>query len=115
MEAVSKMDIRQSAKKVRHVLDEVKKAKVNDALTKLSFINKKAAKIIHKTISSALANLMQCEDAVDVDNLYIKRAFVDQGPTMKRFRPAAMGRAMRILKRSSQLTIVISDDKNKRG
>ena len=115
MEAISKMDIRQSAKKVRHVLDEVKKAKVNDALTKLSFINKKAAKIIHKTISSALANLMQSEDTFDVDNLYIKRAFVDQGPTMKRFRPAAMGRAMRILKRSSQLTIIISDDKNKRG
>ena len=111
MEAISKMDIRQSAKKVRHVLDEVKKAKVNDALTKLNFINKKAAKIIHKTISSALANLMQSEDTFDVDNLYIKRAFVDQGPTMKRFRPAAMGRAMRILKRSSQLTIVISDDK----
>ena len=111
MEAISKMDIRQSAKKVRHVLDEVKKAKVNDALTKLSFINKKAAKIIHKTISSALANLMQSEDTFDVDNLYIKRAFVDQGPTMKRFRPAAMERAMRILKRSSQLTIVISDDK----
>ena len=111
MEAISKMDIRQSAKKVRHVLDEVKKAKVNDALTKLSFINKKAAKIIHKTISSALANLMQSEDTFDVDNLYIKRAFVDQRPTMKRFRPTAMGRAMRILKRSSQLTIVISDDK----
>ena len=111
MEAISKMNIRQSAKKVRHVLDEVKKAKVNDALTKLSFTNKKAAKIIHKTISSALANLMQSEDTFDVDNLYIKSAFVDQGPTMKRFRPAAMGRAMRILKRSSQLTIIISDDK----
>ena len=80
-------------------------------MTKLSFTNKNAAKIIHKTISSALANLMQSEDAFDVDNLYIKKAFVDQGPTMKRFRPAAMGRAMRILKRSSQLTIVISDDK----
>ena len=77
----------------------------------MSFTNKKAAKILHKTSSSALANLMQSEDTFDVDNLYIKRAFVDQGPTMKRFRPAAMGRAMRILKRSSQLTIVISDDK----
>ena len=111
MEAVSKMDIRQSAKKVRHVLDEVKNSKVNDALTKLNFTNKKSAKFIYQTISSALANLMQKEDSFDIDNLYIKRAFVDQGPTMKRFRPAAMGRAMRILKRSSQLTIVISDDK----
>ena len=111
MEAVSKMDIRQSAKKVRHVLDEVNNSKVNDALTKLSFTNKKSAKFIHKTISSALANLMQQEDSFDIDNLYIKKAFVDQKPTMKRFRPAAMGRAVRILKRTSQLTIVISDDK----
>ena len=111
MEAISKMDIRQSAKKVRHVLDVVKNAKVNDALTKLGFTNKKAAQVIHKTISSALANLMQAEETFDVDKLYIKNAYVDQGPTMKRFRPAAMGRAMRILKRTSQLTIVISDDR----
>ena len=111
MEAISKMDIRQSAKKVRHVLDLVKNVKVNDALTKLRFTNKKAAQIIHKTISSALANLMQGEETFDVDKLYIKNAYVNQGPTMKRFRPAAMGRAMRILKRTSHLTIVISDDK----
>ena len=111
MEAVSKMNIRQSAKKVRHVLDEVKNSKVNDALTKLSFMNKKSAKFIHQTISSAISSLMQQQDLFDVDNLYIKKAYVDQGPTMKRFRPAAMGRAVRILKRTSHLTIVISDDK----
>ena len=111
MEAISKMDIRQSAKKVRHVLDGLKDTKVNKALTKLNFTNKKAAKFIHKTISSAVANLMQEEDSFDADNLYIKNAFVNQKPTMKRFRPAAMGRAVRILKRTSQLTIVISDDK----
>ena len=111
MEATAKMDIRQSAKKVRHVLDEVKNSKVNESLTKLNFTNKKAAKFIHKTISSALANLMQEEDSFDADKLYIKKAFVDQKPTMKRFRPAAMGRAVRILKRTSQLTIVISDNK----
>ena len=111
MEAISKMDIRQSAKKVRHVLDEVKDSKVNEALSKLNFTNKKAAKFIHKTISSALANLMQKEDSFDADDLYIKKAFVDQKPTMKRFRPAARGRSVRILKRTSQLTIVISDDK----
>jgi len=111
MEAVSRMDIRQSAKKVRHVLDEVKYSKVNDALTKLNFMNKKSAKFIHRTISSALSNLIHNEDSFDVDNLYIKNAYVDQGPTMKRFRPRAMGRATRILKRSSHLTIVISDDK----
>ncbi|SVE06008.1 uncharacterized protein METZ01_LOCUS458862, partial [marine metagenome] len=65
--------------------------------------------------SSALSSLMEQEDSFDVDNLFIKKAYVDQGPTMKRFRPAAMGRAVRILKRSSHLTIVISDDINNRG
>ena len=112
MEAVSKIDIRQSAKKVRLVLDEVRNAKVNDALNLLNFTNKKAAKNIYKTISSAVANLQNSEESCDVDNLYIKEAFINQGPTMKRFRPAAMGRATRILKRTSQLTIVISDEKN---
>ena len=115
MEAVSRMDIRQSAKKVRHVLDEVKNSKVNDALTKLNFMNKKSAKFIHQTISSSLSSLMEQEDSFDVDNLFIKKAYVDQGPTMKRFRPAAMGRAVRILKRSCHLTIIISDDINNRG
>ena len=113
MEAVSKMDIRQSAKKVRHVLCEIKDIKVNDALTRLDFMNKKSARFIHKALSSAISNLMQSEEAFDLDNLYIKRAYVDQGPTMKRFRPRAMGRATQILKRSSCLTIVISDNKNK--
>ena len=105
------MTIRQSSKKVRFVLDEVKDLNIDDALAKLSFMNKKAANAIFKTISSAVSNFYQLEEDFDQDSLYIKEAFVDQGPTMKRFRPAAMGRAMRILKRSSQLTIVISDDK----
>ena len=112
MEAVSKMNIDQSAKKVKLVLDEVRNTKVNDALIKLSFANKKSAKYIHQTISSALANLQQTDTNFDADELYIKKAFINQGPTMKRFRPAAMGRAMRILKRTSHLTIVISDEKN---
>ena len=106
------MDIRQSSKKVRFVLDEVRNTNINDALAKLSFMNKKAAKCIHQTITSALNNLQQSESDFDADNLYIKEAFVDQRPTMKRFRPAAMGRAVRILKRTSKLTVVISDEKN---
>ena len=112
MEAISKMNIDQSAKKVRLVLDEVRNTKVNEALIKLSFANKKSAKYIYQTISSALANLQQTDTNFDVDDLYIKKAFINQGPSMKRFRPAAMGRAMRILKRTSFLTIVISDEKN---
>ena len=111
MESTAKMDIRQSSKKVRFVLEEVRNTNINDALAKLSFMNKKAAKCIHQTITSALNNMQQSETDFDADNLYIKEAFVDQGPTMKRFRPAAMGRAVRILKRTSKLTVVISDEK----
>ena len=76
---------------------------------------KKAANNIHQTISSAINNMHQSDQDFDEDGLFIKDAFVDQGPTMKRFRPAAMGRAVRILKRTSNLTIIISDQKNNRG
>ena len=115
MDSMATTTIRQSAKKVRFVLDEVRFTSVDDALSKLRFMNKKAAKIIHRTIMSAVNNLQQKETDFDADNLFIKNAYVDQGPTMKRFRPAAMGRAVRILKRTSNLTVVISDDKNNRG
>ena len=112
METTAKMNIRQSSKKVKFVLDEVRNRNINEALAKLSFINKKAAKCIHQTITSAINNLQQSDEDYDADNLYIKEAFVNQSPTMKRFRPAAMGRAVRILKRTSKLTVVISDEKN---
>ena len=108
------MTIRQSSKKVRFVLNEVRNSNVNDALSKLSFMNKKAAKCIHQTITSAINNIQQTESDFDADNLFIKEVYVDQGPTMKRFRPAAMGRAVRILKRSSNLTVILSDEKNSR-
>ena len=112
MESTAKTTIRQSAKKVRFVLDEIRKTNINDALAKLSYTNKKAAKNIHKTITSAINNMQQADEEFDGDNLFIKELYVDQGPTMKRFRPAAMGRAVRILKRTSNLTVVISDEKN---
>ena len=112
MESTAKMTIRQSSKKVRFVLNEVRNSNVNDALSKLSFMNKKAAKHIHKTITSAINNMQQSETDFDEDNLFIKKVYVDQGPTMKRFRPAAMGRAVRILKRTCNLTVVISDETN---
>ena len=112
MESIAKTTIRQSAKKVRFVLDEVRNNNVNAALAKLSFINKKAANRIHQTISSAISNMQQAESDFDADNLFIKEAYVDKGPTMKRFRPAAMGRAVRILKRTCNLTVIISDETN---
>ena len=111
MESTATMTIRQSSKKVRFVLNEVRNSNVNDALSKLSFMNKKAAKCIHQTITSPINNIQQAESDFDADNLFIKEVYVDQGPTMKRFRPAAMGRAVRILKRSSNLTVILSDEK----
>ena len=112
MESIATTTIRQSSKKVRFVLDEIRNSNINDALAKLRFMNKKAAKCIHQTITSAINNIQQTESDFDADNLFIKEAYVDQGPTMKRFRPAAMGRAVRILKRTCNLTVIISDETN---
>ena len=111
MKSTATTTIRQSSKKVRFVLDEIRNSNINDALAILSFMNKKAANNIHKIITSAINNMQQAEADFDGDNLFIKEVYVNQGPTMKRFRPAAMGRAVRILKRTSNLTVVISDEK----
>lgn len=113
MEAVAKAKhLRQSPKKMRQVLDTVRGKNVNDALTQLAFMNKKAAVFISKTIKSAVANMQDTNDDFNADALFIKTAFVDGGPSMKRWRAAAMGRAVPILKRTSHLTIVLSDQKN---
>jgi len=101
--------IKQSAKKIRFVLNDVRGAGVNIALNKLDKLNKKAAFAIAKAIRSGLANLSNnnIDDNFNQDNYYIHEAYVDQGPVMKRFRPAAMGRATPILKRSSHLTLTL--------
>ena len=113
MEAVARArHLRQSPKKVRFVLDSVRNLSVNNALEKLAFMNKKAAFTISKTVSSAVANMANNNENFDIDKFYIKTAYVDEGPAMKRFRPAAMGRAVPIFKRSSHLTIIISDKKD---
>ncbi|MBC8213989.1 MAG: 50S ribosomal protein L22 [Candidatus Marinimicrobia bacterium] len=113
MEATARArHLRQSPYKLRFVMDLVRGKKVNDALTILRFTNKKAARYIIKTINSAVANLSSSEESFDADKLYIKTAFVDGGTPMKRWRPAAMGRATPILKRTSHITIIISDKKS---
>ena len=101
--------IRQSPYKVRFVLDAVRGKKVETALSFLDFSNKKAAKFISKALNSALSNYAQKNDDFNSSLLYIKEAYVDEGPKIKRFRPAAMGRATRILKRTSHLTVVIGE------
>ena len=111
MDAVAKArHIHQSARKVRQVLNEVRGKQVENAINKLHFTPKKAAKIIEKTLRSAVANAVNREGSeVDADKLFIKEAFVDEGPTMRRFRPRAMGRATIIRKRTSHLTIVVAE------
>tara|TARA_Y100000817_G_C16593122_1_gene427310 strand:+ start:284 stop:628 length:345 start_codon:yes stop_codon:yes gene_type:complete len=101
--------IRQSPYKVRFVLDAVRGKKVDNALSFLDFSNKKAAKFISKALNSALSNYAQKNDDFNSESLYVKEAYVDEGPKIKRFRPAAMGRATRILKRTSHLTVVIGE------
>jgi len=111
MDAIAKArHIRQSARKVRQVLDEVRGKEVESALNKLHFSPKKASRVIEKTLRSAVANAINREGSeVDADKLFIKEAFVDEGPTMRRFRARAMGRATIIRKRTSHLTIVVSE------
>ena len=109
MESLAKTTIRQSAKKVRFVLEEVRNANVNDALAKLNFINKKAAKFISKALNSAVSNYSQKNESFDPDSLYVREAYVDEGPKIKRFRPRAMGRAAKILKRTSHLTVIVGE------
>ena len=109
MEAVAKKRfIRQSPYKIRYVLKTVKGLSANDAINKLALTNKKASSYIIEVIKSAISNMMNTtKDEVNSDNLFIKTAYVDEGPVMKRFRPAAMGRATAIRKRTSHLTIII--------
>ena len=109
METIVKIKyIKQSPKKIRFVLNEIRGEKVASALNKLDNLNKKAAVFISKAIKSGLSNLSNSNaDDISNDNFFIKEAYVGQGPVMKRFRPAAMGRATPILKRSSHLTLTL--------
>lgn len=98
--------VRVSPRKIRLVMDEVRGKKVGEALSLLSFAPQKGAPLLKKLIHSAVANAEQNSN-VDVDTLYIKRIYADEGPTLKRFRPRALGRATRIRKRSSHLTVIL--------
>tara|TARA_B100001287_G_scaffold181178_1_gene152768 strand:+ start:773 stop:1114 length:342 start_codon:yes stop_codon:yes gene_type:complete len=112
MEAIArKRFIRQSPYKIRYVLNMVKGLKVDAAINKLSLTNKKASSYIIEVLNSAVSNMMNSETDVNSESIFIKTAYVDEGPVMKRFRPAAMGRATGIRKRTSHLTIIISSEK----
>lgn len=100
--------IRISPQKARLAADIVRGMDVDSAITTLKFMPKKSARILRKVIESAVANAVQTEK-VDIDTLYIKTIMIDGGPMLKRFRPRAMGRATRILKRTSHITVVVDE------
>lgn len=104
---------RQSPYKMRLVIDQVRGKRVNEAFALLKFSKKHAAKQIEKVLKSAVANAEQAargsNTALDVDDLVITHAIINEGPKLKRFMPAAMGRAMAIKKRTSHVEIVVAD------
>jgi large subunit ribosomal protein L22 len=97
-----------SPQKCRLVADQIRGLPVDKALNILAFSPKKGAGMLKKVLESAIANA-EHNDGADVDELCIKRVFVDQGPTMKRIMPRAKGRANRILKRTSHITVAVGE------
>ena len=109
MEVAAKLSgARLSAQKARLVADQIRGKHVEEALDILAFSNKKGAAIVKKVLESAIANAEHNEGA-DIDELKVAKVFVDEGPTMKRIKPRAKGRADRILKRSCHITVKVAD------
>jgi large subunit ribosomal protein L22 len=98
--------VRLTAQKARLVVDLIRGKPVEAAMSILEFTPKRGAKTVLKTLKSAVANAEHAQN-VDVDALYVKHAFVDEGPTAKRFLPRAHGRATKIFKRTSHITVVV--------
>lgn len=110
MEALAKHKFaRSSAQKARLVADQIRGLSVDKALNVLTYSPKKAAELVKKVLLSAIANAEHNEGA-DIDTLKVKTVFVDDGPSMKRIKPRAKGRADRIVKRTSHITVVVADN-----
>ena len=109
MEASAKLKYaRLSPQKTRLVVDMVRGKAVQEALNILKFSPQRPADIVAKVVRSAVANAEQ-KGVADVDRLFVKAAFVDQGPALKRFMPRAQGRATRIRKPTSHITVVLDE------
>ena len=101
--------IRGSAQKIRLVVDLIRGKNASEALNILRFTKKRCAKDVEKVLKSAIANAEQKEEGADVDSLYVSQVYVNEGPRMKRVRPAPMGRAYRIQRRMSHISVHVSD------
>jgi large subunit ribosomal protein L22 len=101
--------VKVSPRKARLVIDMIRGRYVQEALDILRHSPKAVARTIEKIVRVAVSDAENNEEVDDVNTLYIKEAYVDQGPTMKRFRPRAMGRATRIRKRTSHITVILDE------
>ena len=102
--------IRMSPQKARLVVDLIRGKNVNEALMTLKFTNKpKSTREIEKVVKSAVANATQKNENLDVDNLFVETCFINEGPRLKRIRPAPMGRAYRYQRRTSHITIELGE------
>ncbi|ACB59588.1 50S ribosomal protein L22 [Exiguobacterium sp. Leaf187] len=100
--------VRIAPRKARLVVDLIRGKQIGEALSILAYTNKAATPIVEKVLKSAIANAEHNFD-MNIENLVVTEAYVNEGPTLKRFRPRAMGRASRINKRTSHVHIVVSE------
>jgi large subunit ribosomal protein L22 len=102
--------LRITPRKVRVVADLIRGKKVDQALAQLAFVEKRAAEPLAKLLRSAVANAdVASKGQVDVDQLRVKSLMVDQGPSLRRFMPRAMGRAFKVMKKTSHIALTVSD------
>ena len=100
--------IRIAPRKVRIVVDLIRGKSVGEAIAILKFTPKVGSEVVEKVLKSAIANAEHNYD-MNVDNLFVSEAFVDQGPTLKRIHPRSRGQAFKILKRSSHVTVAVKE------
>ncbi len=101
--------VRISPQKARLVIDLIRGQKANDAIIVLRSTNKRIAPSVEKVLKSAIANAQNLSEGVDVDNLYVSEAYVNEGPRQKRIRPAPMGRAYRYQRRLSHIVVKVAE------
>jgi large subunit ribosomal protein L22 len=97
-------------RKARRVVDLIRGKRASDAMVSLRFMPYRGAKVVEKVLKSAMANAEQANDHLDIDKLRVTTVLVDQGPTMKRMEPRAQGRSNMIKKRTSHITIVVTEE-----
>jgi large subunit ribosomal protein L22 len=112
MEAFAKLKyLRITPRKVRVVADLIRGKQVDQALAQLAYVEKRAAEPLAKLLRSAVANADQAaKGQLDPDKLFVKSLMVDQGPSLRRFMPRAMGRAFKVLKKTSHIVLTVSDE-----